>query len=93
MIDRTTVIMRSRFKSSRIRLYKRVSDCLGKIVSRRMTVAFRKRRSDSRAREKKSRRKKKRGETRGGRGLSPRVVFPTYNLTRSPLTAALLSTI
>ena len=54
------------------------------------------RRSDSRAREKNSRRKKKRGMNRGGKGervLSPPPlfppVFPVYNLTRSPLTAAL----
>ena len=52
------------------------------------------RRSDSRAREKNSRRKKNEGRLEGERGKEgcrsrPHPVFPVYNLTRSPLTAAL----
>ena len=48
------------------------------------------RRSDSRAPEKNSRRRKKRVETRGGKGERTfSRVFPVYNLTRLPLTAAL----
>ena len=52
------------------------------------------RRSDSsrsRAREKNSRRKKERGETRGGKGkrVLTLSLSPVYNLTRSPVTAAL----
>ena len=60
-------------------------------VNRALACSRRSDSSRSRAREKNSRRKKERGETRGGKGkrVLTLSLSPVYNLTRSPVTAAL----